>query len=250
MTAIAYGGYIFLILPTLIVMPLSFGSGTEMHFPPSSFSLEQYRVFFLEGNWWGATSLSFWIALSAMVLSILIGVPTAYALVRADFRGKAAVTVIMLSPMFVPVVVIALGLYIYFSAIGITGPFLPIVFGHTLIAFPYVVVTCMAGMQGIKQNLEIAAEIMGGSRLYVFRRVTMPLLMPSVVAGGMFAFLISFDEVIIAYFVGRAGFTTLPVKMFAAIQWDISPVIAAISTLLTVLSLVICFVAAVVSKAR
>lgn len=249
-TIIAWAGYVFLIAPTFIIVPISFGSGTELRFPPSSFSLEQYRVYFTESNWWDSTVLSFWIALASMSASVLIGVPAAYALVRAEFRGKNLLTLFLLSPMMAPVVVVALGLYLYFAAIGVQGPVIPVIVGHVLISCPFVIVTCIAGMQQIDRNLETAARIMGAGPLTVFRAVTFPLLLPTIIAGALFAFLISFDELVISYFVGKSGFSTLPVKMFSSIQWDISPVIAAIATLLTVVSLIVCIVAATASRDR
>jgi putative spermidine/putrescine transport system permease protein len=246
----AWCGYIFLIAPTFIIIPISFGSGTELRFPPASYSLEQYRVYFTESNWWDSTILSFWIALASMFFAIMIGVPAAYSLVRANFPGKTLLMLFLISPMMAPIVVIALGLYLYFAAIGVQGPVVPVILGHVLVACPFVIVTCMAGMQQIDRNLEIAARIMGAGPITVFRAVTMPLLLPTIIASALFAFLISFDELVIAYFVGKSGFSTLPVKMFASIQWDISPVLAAIATMLTIVSLIVCAVAASATRPR
>jgi putative spermidine/putrescine transport system permease protein len=246
----AWIGYIFLIAPTFIIIPISFGSGTELRFPPASYSLEQYSIYFTESNWWDSTVLSFWIALASMFFAIMIGVPAAYSLVRANFPGKTLLMLFLISPMMAPIVVIALGLYLYFAAIGVHGPVIPVILGHVLVACPFVIVTCMAGMQQIDRNLEIAARIMGAGPITVFRTVTMPLLMPTIIASALFAFLISFDELVIAYFVGKSGFSTLPVKMFASIQWDISPVLAAIATMLTIVSLIVCAVAATATRPR
>lgn len=246
----AWIGYIFLIAPTFIIIPISFGSGTELRFPPASYSIEQYRIYFTESNWWDSTVLSFWIALASMFFAIMIGVPAAYSLVRANFPGKTLLMLFLISPMMAPIVVIALGLYLYFAAIGVQGPVIPVILGHVLVACPFVIVTCMAGMQQIDRNLEIAARIMGAGPITVFRAVTMPLLLPTIIASALFAFLISFDELVIAYFVGKSGFSTLPVKMFASIQWDISPVLAAIATMLTIVSLIVCAVAASATRPR
>jgi putative spermidine/putrescine transport system permease protein len=242
----AWAGYLFLVLPSLVVIPLSFGSGNEMVFPPTSYSLDQYRKYFFETTWMTSTLLSVRVALITCVVSLLIGVPAAYGLVRSNFKYKRLVLVLLLAPVLVPVIVVALGLYLYFSAIGLIGSEFALVLGHSLVAIPFVVVTAMAGLRHVDANLEVAGTIMGAGPLLVFRRITLPLLKPAIVAGALFAFLISFDEVVIAYFVGRAGFGTLPVKMFGSIQWEISPVLAAISTLLTVLSLGICLVGALV----
>ena len=246
--ALAWVGYVFLILPSLIVIPLSFGDRSELVFPPSSLSLFQYNKYFFESNWMAATWMSFRVALATAALSLLIGVPAAYGLVRGDFPGKKVATLFLLSPVLIPVIVVALGLYLYFSAIGLRGGELPLILGHTLVATPFVIVTAMAGMRHVDVNLESAGIIMGAGRWLVFRRITLPLLRPAILAGALFAFLISFDEVVIAYFITRAGFATLPVKMYGSIQWEISPVIAAVSTLLTVLSLAVCLLVAATQK--
>ena len=247
-TAAAWAGYAFLIAPSLIVIPLSFGDRNELVFPPSRLTLFQYNKYFLESNWMAATWMSFRVALATAALSLLIGIPASYGLVRGEFPGKRIATLFLLSPVLVPVIVVALGLYLYFAAIGLLGGELALVLGHTLVATPFVIVTAMAGMRHVDANLEAAGTIMGAGRLLVFRRITLPLLRPAIVASALFAFLISFDEVVIAYFISRAGFATLPVKMFGSIQWEISPVIAAVSTLLTVLSLVVCLLAAAAQR--
>ncbi len=248
-TVWAWLGYAFLILPTLIVIPLSFNSTTELAFPPRSPSFHQYRQYFSDAGWIDATMLSVWIAILSAGLSLLLGVPAAYGLSRGSFPGKTALSGLLLGPALTPVIVMALGLYIYFAHLGLSGVAMPIVLGHTLIAIPFVIVTTMSGMRHIDRNLEVAGMIMGGSHFYVFRKITLPLLRPSILASGLFAFLISFDEVIIAFFLSKAGNPTLAVKIFASIQWEISSIIAAISTLLTLLSLVIClFVAALLEK--
>ena len=247
-SAAAWAGYAFLILPSLVVIPLSFGSGNEMVFPPSSYSLEQYRKYFYEANWLDATLLSFRLAAITAVASLLIGIPAAYGVVRGGFPGKQALLVFLLSPVLVPVIVIALGLYLYLSAIGLAGTATGLVMGHSLIAIPFVIVTAVAGLRHVDANLETAGAIMGAGPLRVFRTITLPLLRPAIFAGGLFAFLISFDEVVISTFISRAGFGTLPVKMFGSIQWEISPVLAAISTLLTVLTLAICLLGAALQR--
>jgi putative spermidine/putrescine transport system permease protein len=237
-------GYAFLILPTLIVIPVSFNSTNEMSFPPVHPSFFQYGQYFSDSEWLAATFLSARIAAATALSSLLLGIPAAYGLVRGGFPGQRVVSALLLSPALTPIIVLALGLFIYFSALGLNGAMVPIVLGHTLVATPFVIVTAMSGLRHVEPNLEIAGMIMGGSRLYVFRHITLPLLRPSILAGGLFAFLISFDEVIIAFFLGKAGTSTLAVRVFASIQWEISPVIAAVSTLLTGLSLVVCLFAA------
>jgi putative spermidine/putrescine transport system permease protein len=144
----------------------------------------------------------------------------------------------------VPGVVVALGLYFYFITIGISGGELRLVLGHIVATLPFVVVTAMAGLRHVDPYLETAATIMGANRLTVLWKVTLPLLKPALIGGGLFAFLISFDEVVIAWFVSRAGYATLPVKMFSSIEFEVSPVLAAISTLITLFSVLICIATA------
>ena len=156
--------------------------------------------------------------------------------------------VFLLSPIMVPHVAVALALYIYFAEIGLRHGELRLALAHGIATLPFVVVTASAGLRQIDPALERAATVMGAGRFTVLRRVTLPLLAPSLVASGLFAFLISFDEVVISWFVARAGDTTLPVKMFASIQFEVSPVLAAISTMLTALSVVVCVAVASVQK--
>lgn len=240
----AWAVYVFLMSPNFIVLPMSFGSQYEFEFPPKSLSLFLYQKFFTDAHWVGATFLSFRVAIGATVLAILFGVPAAYGLVRGNYPGKRLITGFLLSPILVPVVVIALGLYFHFSNLKIVGTEPGLILAHAAYTMPFVIVTCMAGLRHIDPNLETAATVMGAGRLLVFWRVTLPLLRPAMLVGGLFAFLMSFDEVVIAFFIVHATSFTLPVKMYSSIQQDLSPVLAAVSSLLTVLSLAVCLVGA------
>ncbi len=248
LSAAAWTGYVFLMLPSFIVVPMSFGNAYEMVFPPTQFTTELFDKFFFTSNWMAATWMSFRVALGSTVVALVLGVPAAYGIVRGNYPGKKYVTMLLLSPILIPIIVIALGLYFYFASLGITGSELAMILGHAVYTTPFVIVTAMAGLRHVDQNLETAATIMGAGPLYTFFRVTLPLLKSAMFAGGLFAFLMSFDEVVIAYFISKAGSTTLPVKMFSSIQWEISPVLAAVSTFLTVVSLVICLIGALFQK--
>lgn len=230
----------FLILPSLIVVPISFGDTNEMVFPPPRWSLALYRAYFTEPEWLASTWLSLRVATWTTAISLLFGVPAAYGLVRSEFPGKRLVAMFLLSPIMVPAVVIALGLYIYYVRIGLSQGEVRLVLGLSVVTMPFVVVTASAGLQNVDPNLERAATVMGAGPLTVLLRVTLPLLRPAIIGGGLFAFLMSFDEVVVAWFVTRAGYQTLPIKMFSSIQWEISPVLAAISSMLTLASATIC----------
>lgn len=240
--------YAFLLVPSLIVIPVSFGAQNEIGFPPREFSFELYRTFFSSPAWTGPLLQSLKIALMATVLVLLTAVPAAYGIVRFDFRGKKAITLLMMSPIVIPAIVMALGLYLYFSYVHLTGTTLALVLGHTIYVTPFVIVMIAAGVQKLDANLEFGATLMGAGHYHMFTTVVLPQLAPSILAGGLFAFLISFDEVVISWFLASATTTTLPVKMYSSIQWEISPVIAAVSTMLTALSLVICMLGAAIQR--
>jgi putative spermidine/putrescine transport system permease protein len=247
-TALALLVYAFLLLPSLIVIPVSFGTQHEIKFPPREFSLELYALFFSTPAWTDPLIQSAKIAALTTVLALITAVPAAYGIVRHDFPGKKFITVLMMSPLVIPAIVMALGLYLYFSYLRVTGTTLALVLGHTIYVTPFVIVMVAAGVQKLDPNLEFGATLMGAGRYRMFATVVLPQLVPSILAGGLFAFLISFDEVVISWFLVSAKTTTLPVKMYSAIQWEISPVIAAVSTMLTVLSLLICIVTAALQR--
>ena len=226
----------FMLLPTFVIIPMSFGDRNEFTFPPEGLSLFLYKQFFFESTWMANTMQSFKVAIISTALCLVLGVGAAYGVVRGNFRGKHWLTLFMLSPMLIPIIVIALGLYIYFAFIGISGTTAAIVIGHTLHGTPFVIVFIMAALRHVDPNLEAAARVMGAGRVYTLFRVTLPLLKPALVASSVFAFLLSFDEVIIALFVSGRDTKTLPLRMYENLQFEISPVLAAISVLLTILA--------------
>jgi putative spermidine/putrescine transport system permease protein len=238
----------FLLVPSLIVAWISFGDSNQIVFPPHGYSLILFRRFFTEEGWVDSTILSFQVAVCATLLATGLGIPAAYALARGKFPGRRMLALFLLSPMMLPSVVIALSLYIYFFSFDVGQGILKLVLAHTVATLPFVIITASSGIRSIDPMLEKAAIIMGASRLLVLRRITIPLLIPSIVAGALFAFLISFDEVVITWFVASAGYTTLPVKMFSSIQFEVSPVLAAISTMLIGLSVAICVLVSLTQK--
>ena len=233
--AFAWLVLILMLLPSFVVIPMSFGDRNEFVFPPQGLSLFLYEQFFFESTWMANTVQSFKVAILSTVLCVVLGVGAAFGVVRGRFRGKQWLTLFMLSPMLIPVIVIALGLYIYFALIGISGTTTAIVIGHTLHGTPFVIVFIMAALRHVDPNLEAAAMIMGAGRLYTLFKVTLPQLKPALIASSVFAFLLSFDEVIIALFVSGRDTKTLPIRMFENLQFEISPVLAAISVLLMLL---------------
>ena len=247
-SVLAFAVYLFLLAPSLIVIPVSFGSRYELRFPPEEFSLDLYHIFFTTQAWTQPLFLSLQVSLITMVLSTVIALPAAYGMVRFAFPGKKILLALIMSPLVIPSVVFALGIYLYFSALKLTGTMFSLVLAHTMFVLPYALVIISAGVQKLDSNLEFGAMLMGAGRLRMLMTVVVPQLYPSIAAGALFSFLISFDEVVLSWFLAGPSTTTLSVKMFSAIQWEISPVIAAVSTLLTAISLVACLVNVAVQK--
>lgn len=239
-TALAWVIYVFILTPSLIVIPISFGGSGEIVFPPHQLSLELYLQLFTSSAWMGPIYQSLKVACATMIIAVVIGVPAAYGLVRVEFPGKRLIMMLLMAPVLIPVIVVSLGLYLYFGRMGWTGTTAGLVAAHVAYVMPFMMMTVMAGVKKLDPDLEFMATIMGANRRVVFFTVVLAQLKPSIAAGALFAFLISFDEVVIAWFLTSASTVTLPVKMYSSIQWDISPVIAAVSSLLTLMSLFVC----------
>jgi putative spermidine/putrescine transport system permease protein len=239
-SGLAWAGYIFLLLPSIVIVPLSFGGMGELSFPPDEFSLALFEQFFTDPSWYGAAVQSLIVAVATTVVSITVGVPAAYALVRGRFPGRQMLEVACLAPILVPVIVLGLGFYIQLALLGLVDTLTGIILAHSVLVTPFVLVAVSSGLRHADPALETVALVMGASRPRIFFQVVLPQIRASIAVAALFAFLISFDEVVIAYFISGPGSTTLPVKMYSAIRWEISPVLAAVSTLLTAISLVIC----------
>ncbi|WP_229729473.1 ABC transporter permease [Agaricicola taiwanensis] len=238
----------FLFLPSLIIIPLSFGNKDQIVFPPTEFNWELYRLFFTTSNWLEATAQSGKVALLSTAIALVLGTLAAYGLERTQMRGKQLLLVVLLSPLLIPGVVMALGLYSYFAVIGLAGSTVALIAGHTVFLCPFVIVTVSAGVRELDSHVEIAASVMGASRWKIFASVVLPQLRPSLLTAALFSFLMSFDELVISWFISSPQTMTLPVKMYSSVQTETSPILAAVSTMLTVLSVVICLAAESVKR--
>lgn len=236
----AWIGYAFLVIPSLIVIPISLNGSSELQFPPRDLSLGLFAQFFTDRGWWGAAVQSIWVGLLTAGLSMLMAFPAAYALSRSSFKGKQLLEILVLSPMLVPVMVLGLGLYMQMSAFHMVDTTWGVVLAHSVLVTPYAFVSIVAGLRHADPALETVAMLMGASRWRIVTRVVLPQIKAPLLIGALFAFLTSFDEVVVAYFLTGPGTQTLPVKMYSAIRWEVSPVLAAVSTLLTLLSLGFC----------
>jgi len=240
--------YVFLVLPSVLVVPMSFADKDELTFPPATYSLFLYRRFFESTVWTEALTESLIVASVTALCAVALGVPAAYALVRGRFPGRRLLGLLLVSPILIPAIVIALGIYLYFARLGLTGTTLGLILAHTTLAVPFVIVTCGAGIRQVDVNAELAARTMGASEVMVLRRVMLPQISSSIVSGALFAFLISFDEVVIAWFIAGTHSATLPVTMFGSIKMEVSPVIAASATMLSLASVVICAASALLQR--
>lgn len=222
----------FLMAPIVFIVALSFGSSQWLAFPPPSWTTRWYLQLWAEPGWIEATWNSLKIAVLVSILSVVLGFFTAMALVRGHFRGKALLRAFFLTPMVMPVVVLAVALYALFLRIGLTGTLPGFVLGHLVIALPFSIIAISNSLESFDFALEDAARICGASEWTVRWRVTLPSIRLGLGAAALFSFLISWDDVVLAIFMATPGAETLPVRIWAALRQDLSPVIAAASTLL------------------
>jgi putative spermidine/putrescine transport system permease protein len=237
---VLYGGVAiisaFLIAPLLIVIPMSFSDSTLMQFPPPRLSLRWYRAYFGDHAWIDATWISLKAGVLVAILSTSLGVAAAIGLARGRIVAGAALRSLILSPLVVPVIILAVGLYYLYAFLHVNNTLTGLVLGHVVLTLPYAVVVVSASLEELDRTLEQAALGLGATPWKAFRRVTLPLIAPAVAVAFLFAFLTSFDEVVLAVFVTGPETTTLPRKMWEGIRFELNPTIAAVSTLLIVVS--------------
>ena len=228
---------LFLIVPVLVIVPLSFNSGSFLVYPLQGFSMRWYEALFSSADWMRSLKNSMLIAPAATFLAVVLGTLAAVGLTRAEFRGKALLMTILISPMVVPVVIIGVASYLFFAPLGMGNSYLSLILVHAVLGVPFVIITVSATLQGFNYNLVRAAASLGASPLTAFFRVTLPLIAPGVISGALFAFATSFDEVVVTLFLAGPEQITLPRQMFSGIRENLSPTIAAAATLLIGLSI-------------
>ena len=228
--------FLFLIAPILVIMPLSFSSEPWFTYPLPGLSTRWYDDFFSSQRWQTALYNSLFIAFAATALSTVLGTVAALGLSRPNFPMRPLVMGLIISPMIVPVIITAVGMYFFYASIGIANTYLGIILAHTALATPFVVITVTATLTGFDYSLTRAAAGLGAGPVTVFRRVTLPLILPGLISGALFAFVTSFDEVVVVLFVASPEQRTLPRQMFSGIREQISPTITAVATLLIIFS--------------
>ena len=234
---------VYLIAPMIIVLIISFSSAPFLQFPPPGFSLRWYRAYFDDPAWIAATLRSLAIAGAVTVLATLLGTLLAFSIVRGRYPGRALASQIATAPLAVPTIVYSVAVYGLFSALKIAGQWQGIALAHTVHALPFVVLIMGAALRTVDPAQEQAAMGLGASRLGAILRITLPQLRPALISSAFLAFISSFDEVVIAMFLGGADMT-LPKKMFDNIQMEIEPTVAAVAMLQIALAAVVLALAA------
>ncbi len=247
--------FAFLITPILVVLPLSFNAQDfftftpeMLHFDPAGYSLKHYQDFFTNNEWQRSFRNSLIIAPFATVLAVSFGTLAAIGLSQSHVPFKRPIMAILISPMIVPLIISATGMFFFYSDVGnfmedslgmskaVTG-YVKVILAHAVLGIPFVIITVTATLVGFDRSLTRAAASMGANPVTTFFRVQMPLIMPGVISGALFAFITSFDEVVVVLFVGSASQKTLPWQMFTGLREQISPTILAVATILVGISI-------------
>ncbi|MCX7711408.1 MAG: ABC transporter permease [Clostridia bacterium] len=230
---------IFLILPVFIVIPISFSSAQYLTFPPPGFSLQWYESFFSDSEWVEAAIKSIQVGLLTTILSLVLGIMTSIGLVKGNFPGKQLLQNIFLMPLVVPTIIIAIAVYSFQSKTGLVGTTFGLVTAHTIMATPFVIVTVLASLKGMDPNLEYAAMSLGANPFLTFMKVTLNVIKPAIASSALFAFVTSFDEIVVTLFISGVSVTTLPKKMWDGVRTQVDPTIAAVSSIMIILIVVI-----------
>ena len=236
--------FFFLIAPILIIIPLSFNAEDfftftpgMLRFDPEAYSFKHYEDFFTNPDWQQALGNSVRIAPVATILSVSLGTLAAIGLSQSHVPFKGAIMAILISPMIVPLIISAAGMYFFYSRVGLQGTYFGVVLAHAALGIPFVIITVTATLVGFDRSLTRASASLGADPVRTFFKIQMPLILPGVISGGLFAFITSFDEVVVVLFVGSAGQQTLPWQMFTGLREQISPTILAVATILVVVSI-------------
>lgn len=235
--------FFFLIAPIIVIIPLSFNAQPYftftremLTFNPEGYSLRWYEDFFTSESWLRSIRNSFVIAIAATIVATVLGTIAALGLARSYLPYRAALMGLLISPMIVPLIISAAGMYFFYSSIGLSQTFLGVILAHAALGTPFVVITVTATLVGFDYSLVKAAQSLGATPTYAFFKVIMPLITPGVISGALFAFITSFDEVVVVLFLAGVEQRTIPREMWSGIREHISPTILAVATILVMIS--------------
>jgi len=230
--------YLFLLAPLVVVIGAAVSPASYLEFPPSGFTTKWFTAVLDEPAWKDTLLASIRLAAVSMVIAALVGIPCSVALSRKDFRGKALVTALVLSPLMVPSIVLAISLLIIYSRTGVDMPFWRLALAHGVLTAPYLIRTLTASLERVDGSLEEAARNLGCKPFGAWMHVVLPSVRPALLAAMFFAFIMSFDELVVALFLSGPRLTTLPMQIYGQIQYNLDPSIAAVSALLILFTVV------------
>ena len=243
---ICFAIFFFLMAPIVIMIPLSFNAQPFFTFTremltlnPEGYSLRWYQDFLASESWMRSIRNSFIIGIASTALATTLGTLAALGLSRSEMPFKGLIMALLISPMIVPLIISAAGMFFFFSQIGIAGSYLGVILAHTALGTPFVIITVTATLVGFDHSLTRAAASLGASPSRAFFKITMPLILPGVISGALFAFITSFDEIVIVLFVAGPEQRTIPREMWSGIREDISPTILAVATLMVLISVLL-----------
>lgn len=228
---------VFMVMPTFAIVPFAFNSTDYLAFPTEGLSFRWFESYFTDSSWTGSTWRSLQIALAATAVAVAVGTAAAVALVRRNIAFRNALSTVVMFPIVAPTIVLAVGLFQFYSTLDLVGTFTGTVLAHALLGTPFVFVNVASRLRTFDTRLELAAQSLGASPSRTFLAVTEPIVRPAVVAGALFAFLASWDEFIIASFVAGVGNQTLPIRIFAGIRFEVDATNAAVAVLLITFTL-------------
>ena len=231
--------FLYLLVPIFVIMPLSFNSEPYFSYPMEGYSLRWYEEFFTSDQWLLGLKNSIIVGVFATLVATTLGTLAALGLNRADFRGKTAMMAILISPIIIPIVITAAGMFYFYASIGLSSTLTGLVLAHAALGVPFVVITVSATLVGFDHNLVRAGASLGANPVRVFFKVTLPMILPGVVSGALFAFITSWDELVVAIFLAGAEEHTLPRRMWSGIRELLSPTITAVATMLILFSILL-----------
>ena len=236
--------FFFLMAPILVIIPLSFNvqpyftyTREMLTFDPAGYSLRWYEDFFSSRQWMMSIRNSVIIGILATLVATVLGTIAALGLSRKEMPFRGLIMGILISPMIVPLIILAAGMFFFYSSVGLASTFPGVILAHAALGIPFVIITVTATLVGFDHSLTRAAASLGVDPTTTFRRVTFPLIMPGVISGALFAFITSFDEVVIVLFVAGVEQRTIPREMWSGIREQISPTILAVATILVMISI-------------
>lgn len=238
--------FFFLIAPIIVIIPLAFNAEPYftftremLSFDPDGYSLRWYRDLLGSQEWLNSIANSFIIAISSTLIATTLGTVAALGLNRRSMPARALITAVLISPMIVPLIITAAALFSFFARIGLSNTYLGIILSHVVLGTPFVVLTVTASLSGFDQTLIRASQSLGANQTRTFFKVILPLLLPGVISGALFAFVTSLDEVVIVNFMAGPSQTPMTVRMFSGLREEISPTILALASLLVALSIML-----------